>query len=71
MVGPLVLDGQQFHVPLATTEGALVASTNRGCAAIRKAGGATTVLMSDGMTRAPLVRMESLGAWRGGDAWEL
>jgi len=60
IVGPLALDGRSFYVPMATTEGALVASTNRGCAAIRRAGGATSALMGDGMTRAPLVRVESL-----------
>ena len=60
VVGPLHIDGRAFHVPMATTEGALLASTNRGCAAIRRAGGATTALLAEGMTRAPLVRMPSL-----------
>ena len=55
VVGPLMLDGKMFRVPMATTEGALLASTNRGCTAIRKAGGATSVLLGDGITRAPLV----------------
>ena len=41
-VGPLLVSGQEYYVPLATTEGALVASTNRGCRAITESGGATS-----------------------------
>ncbi|CAI9261037.1 unnamed protein product [Lactuca saligna] len=56
IAGPLLLDGMEFSVPMATTEGCLVASTNRGCKAIYVSGGATSVLLKDGMTRAPIVR---------------
>ncbi|RVX15891.1 3-hydroxy-3-methylglutaryl-coenzyme A reductase 1 [Vitis vinifera] len=41
---------------MATTEGCLVASTNRGCKAIYVSGGATSMVLRDGMTRAPVVR---------------
>nr|AAY87014.1 3-hydroxy-methylglutaryl coenzyme A reductase [Magnolia chapensis] len=56
IAGPLLLDGREYTVPMATTEGCLVASTNRGCKAIYVSGGATSVLMKDGMTRAPVAR---------------
>jgi hydroxymethylglutaryl-CoA reductase (NADPH) len=56
IAGPLLLDGREYSVPMATTEGCLVASTNRGCKAIYLCGGATSVLLKDGMTRAPVVR---------------
>ncbi|KAL6527196.1 3-hydroxy-3-methylglutaryl coenzyme A reductase 1 [Orobanche gracilis] len=56
IAGPLLLNGCEYSVPMATTEGCLVASTNRGCKAIYASGGATCVLIRDGMTRAPVVR---------------
>ncbi|OIV93677.1 hypothetical protein TanjilG_16528 [Lupinus angustifolius] len=56
VAGPLLLDGKEYTVPMATTEGCLVASTNRGCKAIHVCGGASSVLLRDGMTRAPVVR---------------
>ncbi|KAL6209093.1 hypothetical protein ACLB2K_020036 [Fragaria x ananassa] len=59
IAGPLMLDGREFSIPMATTEGCLVASTNRGCKAINLSGGASSVLLKDGMTRAPVVRFNS------------
>ncbi|KAK6939180.1 Hydroxymethylglutaryl-CoA reductase, class I/II [Dillenia turbinata] len=59
IAGPLLLDGLEYSVPMATTEGCLVASTNRGCKAIYASGGATSILLRDGMTRAPVVRFAS------------
>jgi len=60
-VGPLPIDGEyvddeDVYAPLATTEGALIASVNRGCAALREAGGATVRIDDVGMTRAPVFR---------------
>ncbi|GAQ81545.1 hydroxymethylglutaryl-CoA reductase (NADPH) [Klebsormidium nitens] len=59
VAGPLLLDGVEYTIPMATTEGCLVASTNRGCKAIHQSGGARSVLLGDGMTRAPVVRFQS------------
>jgi len=47
-------------VPMATTEGCLVASTNRGCKAILEGGGARSVVYRDGMARAPVVQLPSV-----------
>ena len=58
VAGPLKVKGEyadgSFYVPLATTEGALVASVNRGCGAITRAGGADVAYPRNGMTRAPV-----------------
>ncbi|CAL0314255.1 unnamed protein product [Lupinus luteus] len=59
VAGPLLLDGKEYTVPMATTEGCLVASTNRGCKAIYVSGGASSVVVRDSMTRAPVVRFGS------------
>ena len=51
VAGPLVVRGQHargsFYVPLATTEGALVRSYERGMAALARAGGATARVHED------------------------
>lgn len=53
--GPLILDQKEYLVPMATTEGALVASTNRGCKALSYYG-VRSVVEDVGMTRAPCVK---------------
>lgn len=64
IAGPLKITGQQaigdFYVPFATTEGALVASINRGMKAISQSGGATTISNRVGITRAPVFRVKNL-----------
>ncbi|XP_026755892.3 3-hydroxy-3-methylglutaryl-coenzyme A reductase isoform X1 [Galleria mellonella] len=57
--GPLVVDGKAYMIPMATTEGALVASTNRGAKAIGTKG-VTSVVEDVGMTRAPAVRLPNV-----------
>ncbi|HZF07179.1 MAG TPA: hydroxymethylglutaryl-CoA reductase (NADPH) [Thermoanaerobaculia bacterium] len=64
IAGPLALRGNyvlgDVYLPLATTEAALVASVNRGCTAIRDAGGATVRVEDVGMTRAPVFRTSGI-----------
>lgn len=57
--GPLLLDGKRYFVPMATTEGALVASTNRGCKAL-SVRGVSSYVEDVGMTRAPCVKFPSV-----------
>lgn len=64
IAGPLRVEYQKqtknIFLPLATTEGALVASVNRGCKAVTKARGAKVVVNDRGMTRAPVFTAGSL-----------
>ncbi|KAL3474067.1 hydroxymethylglutaryl-coenzyme A reductase-domain-containing protein [Aspergillus californicus] len=60
LAGPLQIDGRSYFLPMATTEGVLVAGVMRGSKAINAGGGVQTVLTADGMTRGPCVSFESL-----------
>jgi hydroxymethylglutaryl-CoA reductase (NADPH) len=57
VIGPLRINGSvahgDFYVPLATTEGALVASFQRGARLISEAGGATSICLHEIVTRGP------------------
>lgn len=57
VIGPLLTNGEhakgEFYVPMATLEGALISSYNRGARVISQSGGANVVIMQDTIQRAP------------------
>ena len=73
IAGPIHMNGEHakgsFFIPLATTEGALVASYNRGMAVLRKSGGCTVRIMDQGMQRAPVFMLPSLDEARKLSSW--
>jgi hydroxymethylglutaryl-CoA reductase (NADPH) len=69
VAGPINIDGQSYFIPMATTEGVLVASTSRGSKAINAGGGAVTVLTGDGMTRGPCVTFPTLARAAAAKVW--
>jgi hydroxymethylglutaryl-CoA reductase (NADPH) len=68
IAGPLHVNGEhakgEFYVPLATTEGTLVASYNRGMRVIRECGGVQCTVVGDNMQRAPVFAFENAAAAR-------
>ncbi len=73
LAGPLLVNGEhaqgEFYVPLATAEGTLVASYNRGMRLLHEAGGVTTTIMDDRMQRAPAFLFASARGSREFDSW--
>ena len=73
VAGPLLVNGEhaqgEFFVPLATAEGTLVASYNRGMKLVREAGGCTVTVMDDAMQRAPSFVFESARGAREFGQW--
>ena len=73
IAGPLLVDGEhargEFYVPLATTEGTLVASYNRGMKTLHEAGGVTTTILDDAMQRAPAFVFENAREARAFGEW--
>ncbi|MHB1830348.1 MAG: hydroxymethylglutaryl-CoA reductase, partial [Candidatus Micrarchaeaceae archaeon] len=64
VVGPLKINRrdskEEVFVPMATTEGALIASISRGVKAINRSGGATVRVIEDGMARGPVFAFNSI-----------
>ncbi len=71
--GPLLINGEhaqgEFFVPLATTEGTLVASYNRGMKVIYESGGVKTTILDDAMQRAPVFHFEDARGARDFGIW--
>ncbi|WOJ94476.1 hydroxymethylglutaryl-CoA reductase [Congregibacter variabilis] len=57
LAGPLLVNGEhakgEFYVPMATVEGTMLASYNRGMKVIRESGGVLTTVVGQAMQRAP------------------
>ncbi len=64
VIGPLRINGLNahgdFHVPMATTEAALVASYGRGALAATRSGGISTALLYEGVIRTPAFVFDDL-----------
>ena len=75
LAGPLRVNGEHaqgdFYVPLATTEGTLVASYSRGMKLCRAAGGVTTTVIDDRMQRAPVFSFDNAREARDFREWLL
>ncbi len=58
LIGPLLVNGEhaqgEFYVPMATSEGTLIASYNRGARLLRESGGIKVTVVDDAMQRAPV-----------------
>jgi len=73
IAGPLVVNGEhaqgEFYVPMATIEGTLIASYNRGMRVIRESGGVTTTVVSEAMQRAPVFMFKNARDGRDFGLW--
>ena len=69
MVGPIKINGKLYHIPMATTEGCLVASTNRGCSALTAAGGVQCYAEDVGMSRAPILEFKDVKTMQEAKEW--
>jgi hydroxymethylglutaryl-CoA reductase (NADPH) len=71
--GPLRVNGEHakgdFLIPLATTEGTLVASYNRGMKVLNLSGGVTCSVVGDAMQRAPVFVFDNAREARDFGAW--
>ncbi|WP_088329937.1 hydroxymethylglutaryl-CoA reductase [Lacimicrobium sp. SS2-24] len=73
IAGPIHIEGEHakgdFYVPLATTEGTLVASYSRGMRVLNECGGVTTTVVEQFMQRAPAFLFENARQARDFGQW--
>lgn len=73
IAGPMLVNGEhaqgEFYVPMATTEGTLIASYSRGMRLTREAGGITTTVVDDAMQRAPVFIFDNARGSRDFGLW--
>lgn len=73
LAGPLLVDGEHargsWYIPLATTEGTLVASYSRGMRLLAEIGGAKTTIIERFMQRAPVFHFEDAREAREFGSW--
>lgn len=71
--GPITINGEHakgdFLIPLATTEGTLVASYNRGIKVLNLSGGVTCSVIGDSMQRAPVFEFSNARECRDFVTW--
>ncbi len=65
VVGPVKINTAdneviETYAPMATTEGALLASVNRGCSVIRRSNGCSVAILKNQMTRAPVIKTKNV-----------
>ena len=60
---------KEYYTPLATTEGALVASISRGCKATTESGGITVYVENIGITRGPVFKLKNLSEAMRSEIW--
>ena len=75
LAGPVLINGEhakgEFYIPMATSEGTLVASYNRGMRLLSESGGVRTTVVEQFMQRSPVVILDDalkareVGTWVG------
>ena len=73
LAGPILINGEhaqgEFYIPMATTEGTLVASYNRGMRLLSESGGVKTTVVEQYMQRSPVFTFDDAQQAREFGAW--